>query len=447
MKILFICPPFSEHSQKDKGMPIAPPVLEYLAGLTRRVRPDAEIALLDAKHEPFDPDLIEADLVGISVMTAQAPWAYRAADALRKRGIRVVLGGIHVTALPQEAAQHADSLVLGECENIWEEALRDAESTSGLKPIYHGDLPALKGLPEPVTDLWNNRYMFGYFQTARGCPHRCSFCSVHKFFGDKIRLRPIEEVVREVAGSRRRLFWCIDDNVWGVNIRRSIELFQEMGRTVKGKWWFGSGDLRTVQQPEGDKLLTYARRAGLTAVMLGWETENLASLEEYRATAKQGSDRRDAIRKIRDHGIDVMLFIVVGGRKDTKKDFDDILRLCDELKVSAHPVMLTPLPDTELFEQYKPYLIPGMDWDMYDGNHAVFEHPSMSIFEREAEFIKLRTGIFTMKRILGRIFKVSLRGFPMSHFSSFMIQYPQGRAFRDYAGQWMRKHPEFDEKR
>lgn len=442
MKILFICPPFSEHSQKDKGMPIAPPVLEYLAGLTRRLRPDIEVALLDAKHEPFDAGRIDAELVGISVMTAQATWAYRAADALRARGIRVVLGGIHVTALPDEAAAHADALVLGECENLWAEVLQDAERGT-LKSRYLGELPELRDLPPPATDLWNQRYMFGYFQTARGCPHRCSFCSVHKFFGNRIRLRPIDEVIREVSQSSRRLFWCIDDNVWGVNPKRSIELFREMSSSTRGKWWFGSGDLRTVQQPEGDLLLKHARKAGLTSVMLGWETENIASLEEYRATTKQGSDRRDALRKIRDHGIDVMLFIVVGGRNDTRKDFEDILKLCDEVNVSAHPVMLTPLPDTELFRQYEPYLYPEMDWDLYDGNHAVFEHPTMSPLEREAEFIKLRTEIFTPGRILSRIGKVSWKGFPMSHFSSFMLQYPQGRAFKDYAQKWMQQHPEY----
>ena len=443
MRILFICPPFSEHSQKDKGMPIAPPVLEYLAGLTRRLRPDADVTLLDGKHERFDPDAVEADLVGISVLTAQATWAYRAADALRARNIRVVLGGIHVTALPQEAAQHADAVVLGECEQVWEQVLTDAEKGAALQPVYQGGLPELDRLPAPETTLWNHPYMFGYFQTARGCPHRCSFCSVHKFFGNRIRLRPIDQVVTEVAGSRRRLFWCIDDNVWGVDPRRSIDLFREMGRSVRGKWWFGSGDLRTVQRPEADELLTLARRAGLTAVMLGWETENPASLEEYRATNKQGRDRRDAVRRIRDHGIDVMLFIVVGGRQDSRKDFEDILKLCDDLKVSAHPVMLTPLPDTELFERYRPHLYADMDWDLYDGNHAVFEHPTMGPLEREAEFIRLRTALFTPGRILSRIPQVSWRGFPMSHFSSFMLQYPQGRAFRDYARQWMRRHPEF----
>jgi hypothetical protein len=137
-----------------------------------------------------------------------------------------------------------------------------------------------------------------------------------------------------------------------------------------------------------------------------------------------------------------MLFIVVGGRRDTRKDFEDILKLCDDLQVSAHPVMLTPLPDTELFEQYRAYLYPDMDWDRYDGNHAVFEHPTMTPLEREAAFIRLRTTLFTPRRILGRIRQVSWRGFPMSHISSFMLQYPQGRIFRKYADQWMQEHPE-----
>lgn len=432
MKILLISPPFGEKGQMSKGLPIAPPVLEYLAGLTHQLRPDVTVELLDANKEQLNPEQVDADLVGFTILTPQSPWVYRMADSLRALGKKVILGGMHVTVAPEEAQQHADAIVLGESEKIWQELLSDAER-GRLKPVYNGGFPELLGLPHPITNLWKTKYVYGYFQTSRGCPFSCTFCSVHKFFGGKVRMRPINEVVAEVAASNRRLFWGIDDNIWGVNVERSIELYREMSKNVWGKWWFGSGDLTSVQHPRSDELLENARRAGLTAVLVGWESNNLQSLQEYKAVSKQGRERRDAIKKIRDFGIEVMLFIMVGGRQDVREDFDGILTLCDELKVSAHPVMTTPFPGTELYEMYKPYLLKDLDWDSYDGNHATFEHPTMTPFEREDAIVKLRADLFTIPKILQRVAQISWKGFPMSHITSWMVQFPQGRAFKEFA--------------
>jgi radical SAM superfamily enzyme YgiQ (UPF0313 family) len=427
MKLLLLSPPFGEKGQMSKGLPIAPPVLEYLTGLTYQVRPDIEVELIDANKERFSPDEVDADIVGFTVLTPQAPWAYRMADRLRALGKKVVLGGIHVTALPEEAGRHADSIVLGEAEHVLKQVLDDAESDR-MKPVYEGRFPELNSLPRPVTNLWKTRYVYGYFQTSRGCPYSCTFCSVHQFFGGRVRMRPVMDVVTEVAESKWRLFWGIDDNIWGVDVNKTIELYKEMAKNIRGKWWFGSGDIRSVQHPRSRELLTNARRAGLTAVLVGWESNNLSSLEEYRAVTKQGKERRDAIKKIRDHGIEVMLFIMVGGRQDTREDFEGIFKLCEELKVSAHPVMTTPFPGTELYDMYRPYLISGLDWDSYDGNRAVFEHPVMGPREREEAIIKLRSDLFSIPKILHRMSQVSWRGFPMSHITSWMVQYPQGRA-------------------
>jgi radical SAM superfamily enzyme YgiQ (UPF0313 family) len=432
MKLLIVSPPFGEKGQTSKGLPIAPPVLEYLAGLTRKVKPDAEVRLLDANKHYLNPDDVEEELVGFTVLTPQAPWVYRTADRLRERGRKVVLGGIHVTALPDEAGGHADALVLGEAEGIWKELLDDF-GRGGLKPVYTGEQPPLDDLPRPVTDLWDDKYVYGYFQTSRGCPFSCTFCSVHRFFGGKVRHRPIDDVVKEVAASKWKLFWGIDDNIWGTNVKHTIELYREMGRNIRGKWWFGSGDIVSVENPRADELLKNARKAGLTAVLVGWESNNPLSLREYKAVGKQGQRRRDAIKRIRDAGIEVMLFIMVGGRQDTREDFDGIRKLCHELKVSAHPVMTTPFPGTELYEEYRPYLTPGLGWDSFDGNHAVFEHDAMSPVDREQALIRLRTDLFSVPQILRRMLKVSWRGFPMSHVTSWMVQYPQGRAFKQYA--------------
>ena len=252
-----------------------------------------------------------------------------------------------------------------------------------------------------MTNLWNTKYVYGYFQTSRGCPFSCSFCSVHKFFGGKVRMRPIKDVVEEVAASKRRLFWGIDDNIWGVNVARSIELYARDGERTSGA---NGGSVpetsRRCSIPRSSELLDNARKAGLTAVLVGWESNNPESLKEYKAVTKQGRERRDAIKKIRDHGIEVMLFIMVGGRQDVREDFDGILKLCDELKVSAHPVMTTPFPGTDLYDLYKPHLLPGLDWDSFDGNHATYEHPTMTPIEREDAIVKLRADLFTVPKIL-----------------------------------------------
>ena len=435
MNITLISPPFGEGGQKSKGLDIAPPVLEYLAGLTEQVRPGSHaVTLIDANKRDFDPETCDADLVGMTVLTPQAPWAYRMADRLRARGMQVLFGGIHVHALPDEAAPHADALVLGEAETIWGEILDDAEARA-LKPIYHGPFAPLERLPHPRTGLLPDRYQFGSFFTSRGCPHSCAFCSVHGFFGRSVRMRPIDEVVAEVAASKKRLFWNIDDNVWGVNVNRSIELYKEMAQQVSGKWWFGSGDLVTIDHSRGDELLEWARRAGMTSALVGFESPSPLVLEELKATRKQGRDRIDAIKRIRAAGIDVMLFIMTGSRADHLQDYDAILEFCEKYDVAAHPAMTTPFPGTALYESYRPFLLPDMDWDTFDGNHALYTHedPAMTVEAREAALRKLRADLFEMPQILKRISKISHKGFPMAHITSFFVQYPQGRAFREFA--------------
>ena len=435
MNITLISPPFGERGQMSKGLPIAPPVLEYLAGLTEQVRPgEHELTLVDANMRTFDAETCEADLVGMTVLTPQAPWAYRTADILRSRGIQVLFGGTHVHARPDEAAAHADAVVVGEAEPILGEVLDDAVAHR-LKQRYDGPYAPLEDLPRPTTGLLPDKYVFGSFFTSRGCPHSCAFCSVHECFGRVVRVRPIDEVVAEVMASKKRLFWNLDDNVWGVNIGRSIDLYREMAQQVHGKWWFGSGDLVTIGHSRGDELLDLARRAGMTAAMVGYESDSPVVLEELDATKKQGRDRLDAIRRIRAAGIEVMLFVMLGSRADHMRDFERIAELCDELTISAHPVMTTPFPGTKLYEEYRPYLIPDQDWDLFDGNHANFYHddPEMTPEAREDAIVKLRSDLFTIPKILRRMTKVGMKGFPMAHITSWAVQYPQGTAFHQFA--------------
>ena len=449
MKITLISPPFGEYVekggalrkltrldeiQKSEGLPIAPPVLEYLAALTEKAAPDVEVELIDANREGLDVNSVEADLVGLTVLTPQSPWVYRTADRLRQRGLKVILGGMHVTVLPEEGKAHADAVVTGEAEGVWPEVIKDLKNGT-LKPFYNGEQLALSGLPSPKKGLLKTKYPMGSFFTARGCPYKCGYCSVYKFFGTNIRHRPVEDVVREVSESPYRMFWNVDDNIWGAGLERSIKLYTELYRELSGsrKWWIGSGDLVSVQGKRGIELLKWAKRSGLTLVMVGWESENVESLKEWNALVKQGGRRSEAIKKIKDHGIDVMMFLMLGGRKDTPDDYKRALDACDRLKIMPHPMQVTPFPGTDLYEIYKPYLIPERGWEYYNGNRAVFTHddPAMSVEKREQALFWLRAEGFSLKRVLSRLLSLRLKGFPMTHVTSAMIQIPMGRAFRE----------------
>jgi radical SAM superfamily enzyme YgiQ (UPF0313 family) len=157
-------------------------------------------------------------------------------------------------------------------------------------------------------------------------------------------------------------------------------------------------------------------------VWVGWETSAQGTLKTYRASAKQGRNREDAVKKIKDHGIDVTLCVVVGGRGDTADDFEGIIELAERLGAAVHPVLLTPLPGTELYEEYELYLLKDRGWEYYTGAHAVFEHPTMSAEEREAMFYKASLRLLSKKRIIRHLFDIRLKGFPMTHMLSLMKQ-------------------------
>src|SRR5512136_2491772 len=199
MKIELIVPAVEENARvPNLALPI-------LAALTP---PDVKISFTDDLLTPIDlnRDLREVDLVGITVLSKTALRAYQIADAYRKMGIPVVLGGIHPSALPEEAKEHADAVVIGEAEEIWGGLIEDFRAKN-LKPFYRqeGYIDPLK-IPKPRWDILPRK---GYLpldmvQATRGCPFQCEFCSIPKFFGENYRLRPISQVVEEIKGLRQR---------------------------------------------------------------------------------------------------------------------------------------------------------------------------------------------------------------------------------------------------
>ncbi len=436
MKVTLISPEFPFSGR----VPMVPPILEYLGALTLRERPETTLQLADANQTRFTPEDVQGDIVGLSVWTATAPWVYRFADSCRARGIRVVLGGIHATALPGEAALHADAVVVGEAESVWGEVLRDA-SAGRLRARYDGVRLPLDGLPTPIDAKLRGQYHFRAFFTMRGCPYDCSFCSVRRFFGNHVRYRPIEEVAAEIETRAGSVWFNGDDNIWGADPERAVALFDAI-EAGKRRSWYGFGDLRSVQGPHGERLLKAARRSGLFSVWAGWETDSTDTLAAFHAEGKQGRDRVEAVKRMQGQGIEVVLFTMLGAREDGLEAFERTLELADRLHVGIHPVLATPLPGTELFEAYRPHLIPGLGWDAFTGVRAVFEHPDPAATpeRREREYHDLVREIFRPSRIIDRLRAIPWAGFPRTHLLSVMAQIPMKVALSKARADWEAAH-------
>ncbi len=256
MKILLIYPrnPLFKWNTPFKCEPLSLPILASLTPLEHDIR------IIDEQKKEINYEE-DVDLIGISFMTHQAPRAYEIADKSREKGIKVVLGGIHTSALPEEALNHADAICIGEAENIWIELLKDFKDNN-LKKIYRGGFSSLQGLPFPRLDLLEIGNPFTSIYSSRGCPFHCEFCAVSKFYGKRYRTRPVEEVIEEIRfrkiekaeatgwlGEPKLLLSWLDDNICG-NKAYFKYLFEKISKE-NVKW----GALTTLNIAKDDELL------------------------------------------------------------------------------------------------------------------------------------------------------------------------------------------------
>ena len=296
----------------------------------------------------------EFDLVAISSYSAQIFEAYELADRYRQSEVPVVMGGPHVTALPDEALEHCDAVVVGEGEPCWTQVLSDCERR-GLAGVYDARPQAydLADSPVPAFELLDiSRYNRLTVQASRGCPHRCEFCGSSVLLTDTYKQKPIAGVVREIDRIleiwKRPFIEFADDNAF-VNKPYWKELLTELGD--RGMKWFAETDLSVARDPE---LLDLMRRSGCAQVLIGLESPVEAGLVglELRNDwkLKRFPDYREAIRVIQSHGITVNGCFVIGLDGHTTEIFDQVFDFVrDSQLYEVQITILTPFPGTPLY--------------------------------------------------------------------------------------------------
>ncbi len=405
MKIALISPkgPLYRHRGGifKKSLRYAPLTLTTLASL---VPPDisTDIKIIDEGIEDIDLDL-SADLIGMTVITGTAVRAYELSAHFRSRGIPVVLGGPHVTLNPNDAQPHADALVLGYAEETWPELLRDFVAGK-MKPRYLQS-PNLKldNLPFSRRDLLKRgSYLTTHvFEATRGCVHSCDFCVVPFAWGLKPYQKPVKDVVADIQQHWARKIIFLDLNLIA-DRDYAARLFEAL--IPLQVEWFG---LTTTLLVKDRPLLELATQSGCTGLLMGFESIIPDNLHQSKKGFNSPEEYRHLVETLHMYGITLMACFTFGMDQDTPEVFMQTAKLVVDAHIDLPRfAIVTPFPGTALYQRLEnENRILTQNWDLYDGQHVVFQPVQMSpeaLYEGHERAWKHAYSLrSTMRRFLG----------------------------------------------
>jgi hypothetical protein len=405
----------------------------------------SELQLIDQAVEPIEwARLKGVDLIGLSIHTLNARRAYDLMHILRRHcDAKIVLGGVHASIFPEEGlAQGADAVVKGDGELVWPTVIHDVRA-GRLQRIYDGGRVAGSAFTKrPRWDLMKlNRYLVATVHTARGCPERCTFCSVWRTDGRDVRLRESVDTVEEVKWLYRQGFRFIalaDDNFYAVGeknygdrealLRDRYELMDRLAAEVPtGVTFLTQTTIRTADDP---RFLRAMARAGIRGVLIGIESFDAAGLRSiHKSFNKQGQDVIDAVNRMQDHGIYILGSTIVGLATDTPESLRSMHSAILKTRMAfAQFLGYTVFPGTVDYDLMLRDKLPvrwaaGLEnyWlaDRVGHNKLPYRHPNLSGEEIMAALRDLWTDFYSFRQILARV--VHLKIVRPDHFVAYLL--------------------------
>ncbi|NVL93192.1 MAG: B12-binding domain-containing radical SAM protein [Desulfobacterales bacterium] len=442
MNILLISPKSNFPDVTPAWLRIPQLALPILAALTS---PEHEVLMIEEEFErlPLDGHW---DVVGISAMTATAPRAYELALLFRQNGAKVILGGIHPSVVPDEAAQFADAVVIGEAEGMWERVLYDVRRNR-LRKFYHNSQPDLSESPLPVRRRMRSVLRLPSLvmpikavmpiMASRGCPYDCEFCCVHRVYGRRQRHIPIELIVEDIrrTGARRVMF--LDDNIGGVR-SYIVQLITAL-KPLKVSW-YAQASPRFILD---DELFDAAVRSGLEALFVGVESVDPEARKRIRKSLPSIHLYQKAIKRCRSAGVIFHASVIFGLDEDTPGVFERTLEFLLRNSVpSISACILTPYPGTPLFERLmREGRILHTNWSYYDHTTVCYQPKNMDPEELAERYLDFRNRFFSYSSIMQRGY-AQFRVAPLVYLGTNLVYRKTTRLmeehFRNYSN-WLRQ--------
>ena len=350
-RLLLINPSITYQSVGITSATAWPPLnLPYLAAVTPH---HYQIEIIDENVEAFKYK--ETDVVGITALTASVFRAYQIAQIYREKGVPIIMGGIHVSMMPEEALRYCDAVVIGEAEEVWPKVLEDFEAGT-LQEEYRGSWANMETLPIPRRDILQNPYYrWGSIQTSRGCPMNCSFCSVTAFNGRRFRRRNLDSVIEELEQIPQKWVGLTDDNLIGFgkkDLEWTYSFFSRILQKGIKKYFFTQASILFGEDRE---LVRLAAKAGLKVVFTGIESVNPKTLQSYQKGINlerlHHGRYKELISNIRKEGIVFLGAFVLGSDDDDISVFHSTLEFIKSSHIDViQTTKPTPLPGTQLWD-------------------------------------------------------------------------------------------------
>lgn len=370
-----------------------------LATLAAYLREEDDVVIQDEHVEKLDLD-DDPELVVIQPYITSAYRAYQIADHYRQRGAYVCLGGFHVTSLPDEAAEHGDSIFLGPGEDTWPQFLRDFRTGTPQERYTAPASRSIFGIPPIRRDLIKRHlYMVpNSIVISRGCPHKCDFCYKEAFFdgGNSFYVQKVDEALAEIDRLPGRHLYFLDDHLFG-NPRFAAMLFD--GMKGMGRLFQGAATVNSILKPG---LLEQAAEAGLRSIFVGLETIDETNLQQHAKTQNLNRDYSAAIRRIHENGVMINGSFVFGMDEDGPDVFERTVNWCidNSIETSTFHIMTT-YPTTGLDQRIEAEgRLLHSNWDLYDTRHAVFQPKRMTTDQLEEGYWRAYRDFYTWGSIL-----------------------------------------------